>query len=61
VLKREIAKRLRVKLYILNYRHIAVDIRRKKVSQIFSKEYNNEVEEIEEKEIDNSSKDIIEL
>jgi hypothetical protein len=61
VLKREIAKKLRVKLYTLDYRHIAVGIGREKVGQTFSKGYNNDVEEVEEEEVDNNSEDIIEL
>jgi hypothetical protein len=61
VLKQKTVKRLRVKLYTLDYRYTAVGIRREKIRQTFSKEYNNNVEEVEEEEVNNNSKDIIEL
>jgi hypothetical protein len=61
VLKRETAKRLRVKLHTLNYRHTVVGIKREKVRQTFSKGYNNDVEEVEEEEVDNNGEDIVEL
>jgi hypothetical protein len=61
VLKQETAKRLSVKLHILNYRHTAVGIRREKVRQTFSKGYDDDVEEVEEEEVNNNSKDIVEL
>jgi hypothetical protein len=61
VLKRETARRLGVKLHTLNYRHTVVGIRRKKVSQTFSKGYNNKVGEVEEEKVDNSGEDIVEL
>jgi 5-hydroxyisourate hydrolase-like protein (transthyretin family) len=61
VLKQETVKRLRVKLHTLNYRHTAVGIRREKVRQTFSKEYDDNVEEVEEEEVNNNGKDIVEL
>jgi hypothetical protein len=61
MLKRETAKRLRVKLHTLNYRHTAVGIRREKVGQTFSKGYDNDVEKVEEEEVNNNGEDIIEL
>jgi hypothetical protein len=61
VLKQETVKRLRVKLHTLNYRHTVVGIRRKKVRQTFSKGYDDNVEKVEEEEVNNNSKDIIEL
>ena len=61
VLKRETAKRLRVKLHTLDYRHTAVGVRREKVGQTFSRGYDDDVREVEEEEVNNNSEDIVEL
>jgi hypothetical protein len=52
VLKREIGKRLGVKLHTLGYRHIVVGISRVKVGESFGRGYQDEVGEINEAEVD---------
>jgi hypothetical protein len=61
LLKQETGKWLGIALHTLNYQHTAVGIGRVKVGESFGKGYQDELREVEEPEVKDNSKDILEL